>query len=102
MIWLPLALGTDGAAVDLQGAGQRTRLADAATLERHNARPSNDAPTPDDAWTLSIWLRILPTWQESFKAKRIPRFSLEISGTYLPSVLLKYWKSTESPAPQGY
>jgi hypothetical protein len=53
---LPLALGTDGAAVDLQGAGQRTRLAEAATLERHDARPPDDAPTPDDAWTLSTWI----------------------------------------------
>jgi hypothetical protein len=88
--------------MDLQGAGPCTRLAEAATLERHDARPPDDAPTPDDAWTLSTWIRISPTWQEAFKAKIIHRSSLEISGTYLPSMLSKYWKSTESPAPQGY
>jgi hypothetical protein len=49
MIWLPLALGTNGAAVDLQGVGRHTRLVEVATLERHDARPPNDAPPPDDA-----------------------------------------------------
>jgi hypothetical protein len=82
--------------------GRRTRLAEATTVERHDVRPPDDAPTPDDAWTLSTWIRILLTWQESFKAKRIPRSSSEISGSYLPSVLLKYWKSTELLVPQGY